>query len=98
MKTFIVKTENFVAHCIACKALKAIDNGAETVHNLYKKAAMKNGKIVITSLTELALWKAALEGYKPNNPAESKVYKVLRSCAERAVEKRTDAALSSVAA
>ncbi len=88
---FIVKTENFAAHCLACKALKAIDNGAEMVHNLYKKAAMNAGKIVITSLDELALWKAALEGYKPVNKIEANIHRALLRAAKGGIKNRSEA-------
>lgn len=91
MNAFIVKTENFVTRCIACKALKAIDNGAEIVHGLYKKAAMNSGKIVITSIDELSLWKAALEAYKPVNETETKIHRVLLRNANGGVKNRVAA-------
>lgn len=86
---FIIKTENFIAHMIALKALKAIDDkNKPVVHNLYKKVCMDNGKIVISSIFELNAWKDALQAYKPVSKTEGKVYYVLLATALRGCEKR----------
>lgn len=86
---FIVSTKNFVAKKIACKALKAADNN-EIVHNLYRKASMRGGKIVIDNLNELIAWRDALMAYKPIDETEGKVYRVLVACAVRGCDKRTN--------
>lgn len=89
MNTFIVKTENFITKCIACKALKAVDNN-DTAHKLYKKASMNGGKIVITNLEEMQTWRDALKAYKPANTTEGKIYRVLTANAVRGFQKRSE--------
>lgn len=86
-QTFIISTENFIAKKIACKALKAADNN-EVIHDLYKKASMHGGKIVISNLNEMTAWRDAILAYKPENKTEGKVYRVLAARAVRGCEKR----------
>ena len=94
MNKFIIATENFVAKMIAVKALKAVDDNA-VAHNLYKKACMNGGKIVISTLDEMKTWRDALKNYKPANTTEGKVYRVLTGRAVRGYEKRVNEALAT---
>ena len=87
-KTFIIGTTNFVAANVACKALKAVDTN-EVAHNLYKKAAMKTGKIVITAVAELQTWVDAITAYVPANDSEAKICTALVRVAKAGLAKRT---------
>lgn len=95
MQKFIISTENFIAKKIACKALKAFDNN-ETTHNLYIKACMNGGKIVISGINEMTAWRNAILAYKPMDKIEGKVYRVLVACAIRGCEKRLNNSPCSV--
>ena len=90
MTTFIVTTENPIAANMVCRAIKAVDSN-EAAHNLYKKAciALKSGKLVITNVTEMEIWKNAIKAYKPQTTAEGKIYRVIAARAVRGLEKRT---------
>ena len=86
-KTFIIGNENFLAANIACKALKAVDTN-EATHALYKKAAMKTGKIVINAVEELAIWVDAITAYAPT-ATETKICTALVRVAKAGLAKRT---------
>ena len=90
MNTFIVKTENPIAANMVCRAIKAVDNN-EAAHALYKKAciALKTGKLVITNLAEMEIWKNAIKAYKPATKAEGKIYRVIAARAVRGLDKRS---------
>lgn len=93
--TFIVKTENFVAANIvrrALKAYKAENSENETAARLYAKACIgaTGGKLVISNIDEMRIWRDAIKNYKPMNTTEGKVYRVLAARAVRGYDKRLD--------
>lgn len=90
MRTFIVKTENFLARKLTLNALKqAMDiEDNEILHGLYQKACMKTDVIVISSIPELEMWSKTISAYNDTDGAHGKILRVMKSYAKCGLEKR----------